>query len=240
MTEYACEYVYGFTIERVSDCSLAQNLNIYRPIIYGNTARVMTPEEKATAPPDHTHKWTVAVRSAASAPGSDIVGGADDLSYFIRRVTFKLHDTYVNPTRSAYAIHPSRIIAYPSSIPGVEKPPFELTETGCARYPTSLLTRRTDQFVAGANLRSSSASPLSPKRAKRPCSYTTTSSYIPGPRLASPRYLPSRSLARTGRSTPGSTTRSFSTTPSRTSSVPLPPTHLRRCQRSPGDPSPST
>ncbi|KAL1734418.1 yeats family-domain-containing protein [Schizophyllum commune] len=106
-----------------------RNLNIYRPIIYGNTARVMTPEEKATAPPDHTHKWTVAVRSAASAPGSDIVGGADDLSYFIRRVTFKLHDTYVNPTRS------------------VEKPPFELTETGWGEF--EILIRITFVTEAG-------------------------------------------------------------------------------------------
>ncbi|TRM67833.1 yeats family-domain-containing protein [Schizophyllum amplum] len=105
-----------------------RNLNIYRPIIYGNTARVMTPEEKQTAPPDHTHKWTVAVRSAASVPGSDAVGGADDLSYFIRRVTFKLHDTYPNPTRS------------------IEKPPFELTETGWGEF--EILIRIT--FIAEA------------------------------------------------------------------------------------------
>jgi YEATS domain-containing protein 4 len=52
------------------------------------------------ASPEHSHRWTVAVRGATSAPDSDIVGGADDLSYFIKRVTFKLHDTYPNPTRS--------------------------------------------------------------------------------------------------------------------------------------------
>ncbi|KAI6100740.1 yeats family protein [Pisolithus croceorrhizus] len=77
-----------------------RGVTIHRPIIYGNTATVLTAAERETCPfPDHTHRWTLAVRSAASAPDSDIVGGADDLSYFIKRVTFKLHDTYSNPTR---------------------------------------------------------------------------------------------------------------------------------------------
>ena len=82
---------------------MGQGVSIYRPIIYGNTAVVLTQKERETLQhPDHTHRWTVAVRSATSAPDSEIVGGADDLSYFIKRVTFKLHDTYANPTRSAY------------------------------------------------------------------------------------------------------------------------------------------
>ncbi|EMD40505.1 hypothetical protein CERSUDRAFT_148578 [Gelatoporia subvermispora B] len=94
-----------------------RGLSIYRPIIYGNTAVVLTQKEReALSTPDHTHRWTVAVRSAASASDSDIVGGADDLSYFIKRVTFKLHDTYSNPTRN------------------VDKPPFEVTETGWGEF----------------------------------------------------------------------------------------------------------
>lgn len=46
----------------------------------------------------------MAIRSAASIPGDkiDAVGGADDLSYFIKRVTFRLHETYPSPNRSAY------------------------------------------------------------------------------------------------------------------------------------------
>ncbi|KAJ6486425.1 yeats family protein [Mycena vitilis] len=92
-----------------------KGLNIYRPIIYGNTATVLTPKQReslATTAPDHTHTWTVAVRGAASAHDQDIVGGADDLSHFIKRVTFKLHDTYPNPSRN------------------IDKPPYEVTETG--------------------------------------------------------------------------------------------------------------
>jgi transcription initiation factor IIF auxiliary subunit len=81
-----------------------KGLSIYRPIIYGNTATVLTTKQRealAATSPDHTHTWTVAVRGAASGSDQDIVGGADDLSHFIKRVTFKLHDTYPTPSRSA-------------------------------------------------------------------------------------------------------------------------------------------
>ena len=77
-------------------------MTIHRPVIYGNTATVLSPVEKELVPEGHTHRWTVAVRGAASASDSDIVGGADDLGYFIKRVTFKLHETYANPSRSTF------------------------------------------------------------------------------------------------------------------------------------------
>ncbi|KAJ2917462.1 hypothetical protein MD484_g2962, partial [Candolleomyces efflorescens] len=94
-----------------------RGLSIYRPIIYGNTAVALTQKERDALPsPDHTHRWTVAVRSAASPQNSDQVGGADDLSYFIKRVTFKLHDTYPSPTRN------------------IDKSPFEVTETGWGEF----------------------------------------------------------------------------------------------------------
>ncbi|OJT05394.1 Protein AF-9 -like protein [Trametes pubescens] len=100
-----------------SDRVRVKGLDIHRPIIYGNTAWVLTQKEREALPtPDHTHRWTVAVRSATSAPDSDIVGGADDLSHFIKRVTFKLHDTYTNPNRT------------------VDKPPFEVSETGYVAF----------------------------------------------------------------------------------------------------------
>jgi len=94
-----------------------RGLSIFRPIIYGNSAVVLTPEERQNSPhPDHTHRWTVAVRSAASVPDSDTVGNADDIGYFVKRVTFKLHDTYPNPSRN------------------VDKMPFEVTETGWGEF----------------------------------------------------------------------------------------------------------
>lgn len=78
--------------------------------MYGNTAVILTPQERENAPPEHTHRWTVALRSAASAPDSDIVGGADDISHYIKRVTFKLHETYPNPTRSKYVMISLRVL----------------------------------------------------------------------------------------------------------------------------------
>ncbi len=99
----------------------SQGVTISRPIIYGNTAVVLSQKERETLPsPDHTHRWTVAVRSAASAPDSDVVGGADDLSYFIKRVTFKLHDTYTNPNRSESQRHPC---FHPPAHPHIPAPP---------------------------------------------------------------------------------------------------------------------
>ncbi|KAF7317745.1 Yeats-domain-containing protein [Mycena kentingensis (nom. inval.)] len=101
-----------------------KGLSIHRPIIYGNVASVLTPrqrEQLATTAPDHTHMWTVAVRGAASPTDADskdnnMVGGADDLSHFIKRVSFKLHDTYANPMRN------------------IDKPPYEVTETGWGEF----------------------------------------------------------------------------------------------------------
>ncbi|KAJ4479012.1 yeats-domain-containing protein [Lentinula aciculospora] len=93
-----------------------RGLSIFRPIIWGNSATLLTREEREKVPAEHTHKWTVAVRSATSAPGSDIVGGADDLSHFLKRVSFKLHETYPNPMRN------------------IDKPPFEVSETGWGEF----------------------------------------------------------------------------------------------------------
>ncbi|KAG8218897.1 yeats family protein [Butyriboletus roseoflavus] len=100
----------------MADRVRVRGVTIHRPIIYGNTATVLTAAEKELAPEGHTHRWTVALRAAASEPDSDAVGGADDLGYFIKRVTFKLHETYSNPSRN------------------VDKPPFEVSETGWGEF----------------------------------------------------------------------------------------------------------
>jgi len=93
-----------------------RGLSIHRPIIYGNSATVLSPEEKAHAPTEHSHRWTLAIRSPAPGREPDSVGGADDLSYFIKRVVFKLHETYPTPNRT------------------VDKPPFEISETGWGEF----------------------------------------------------------------------------------------------------------
>ena len=48
------------------------------------------------------------------------VGGRDDLSYFIKRVQFRLHDTYAQPTRN------------------VDRSPFSVTETGWGEFEVQI------------------------------------------------------------------------------------------------------
>lgn len=83
---------------RVPKCS------IYRPIIIGNEASLLGLRKDPNS--DHTHEWTVSVRGLNNA----------DISYFIKKVVFKLHDSYANNARS------------------IEAPPFQVTETGWGEF----------------------------------------------------------------------------------------------------------
>ncbi|KAF9320001.1 NuA4 histone H4 acetyltransferase complex and the SWR1 complex subunit [Podila horticola] len=82
----------------------SRNIAVSRPIIYGNSATPLN--GKKVTDPDHTHRWTISVRGVNN----------EDISYFIKKVAFKLHDTYENPNRV------------------IEKPPFEVTETGWGEF----------------------------------------------------------------------------------------------------------
>lgn len=85
-----------------------KNVSISVPILYGNSAIRLKPEKRtAKTPPDHTHEWTVFFK-----PVLDNV----DLTPLIKRVTFKLHETYENPIRS------------------VESPPYQVTATGWGEF----------------------------------------------------------------------------------------------------------
>lgn len=76
--------------------------------MYGNTAVKLTDDKRtAITPPDHTHEWTIFLK-----PVLDNV----DLTPLIKRVTFKLHETYENPVRS------------------IEHPPYQVTETGWGEF----------------------------------------------------------------------------------------------------------
>ncbi|CCE78160.1 Piso0_000776 [Millerozyma farinosa CBS 7064] len=84
-----------------------KNVSISVPILYGNHAVKLAPEKRTEkTPPDHTHEWTVFLK-----PVQDI-----DLSQLIKKVTFKLHETYDTPVRA------------------VDKPPYEVTETGWGEF----------------------------------------------------------------------------------------------------------
>ncbi|KAI8807220.1 yeats family-domain-containing protein, partial [Cladochytrium replicatum] len=82
-----------------------QGVVLERAIIFGNSAAPLT--KKDVAPdPQHTHKWCVYVRGVHG----------EDLSYMIKKVQFKLHESFVNPARV------------------IEKHPFEVWETGWGQF----------------------------------------------------------------------------------------------------------
>lgn len=70
-----------------------KGVQIFRPFIYGTTARPFDPATNPKppgVPDDHTHSWTVFVK------GVDDV----DITYWLRRVQFKLHESIPNHVRS--------------------------------------------------------------------------------------------------------------------------------------------
>jgi YEATS domain-containing protein 4 len=75
-----------------------------RPIIYGSVAQWLG--KKAEEEGAHTHRWTVYVRGIQN----------EDLSPFIKRVTFNLHSSFEKPKRV------------------IERPPYQVTETGWGEF----------------------------------------------------------------------------------------------------------
>lgn len=75
--------------------------------MYGSEAQPFDPENRpANAPPDHTHQWRVFVKGVND----------EDISYWLKKVQFKLHETYAQSVRT------------------IEQPPFEVTETGWGEF----------------------------------------------------------------------------------------------------------
>jgi YEATS domain-containing protein 4 len=70
-----------------------KGVQIFRPFVYGTTAKPFdekTNPKPPGVPDDHTHSWTVFVK------GIDDV----DITYWLRRVQFKLHESIPNHVRS--------------------------------------------------------------------------------------------------------------------------------------------
>lgn len=84
-----------------------KNKRISRNLIIGSEAwqlpPVGHPDRPKNVPDDHTKRWTVYVR---------VPDGDPDIRAWLNKVSFKIFNTYENPLRM------------------VEKPPFEVTETG--------------------------------------------------------------------------------------------------------------
>ncbi|PVU98011.1 hypothetical protein BB559_001830 [Furculomyces boomerangus] len=74
---------------------------VCRPFIYGNVAIELIPKKQ-----DHTHEWTVFVKSCDGS----------DLSHIFEKVEIKLHETFFNSNRV------------------LKNPPYKVTETGWGEF----------------------------------------------------------------------------------------------------------
>ncbi|KAI4214652.1 MAG: hypothetical protein LQ351_002725 [Letrouitia transgressa] len=93
-----------------------KGVSIFRPFVYGSTAKPFPPDSRpASTPPDHTHQWTLYVRPISTSPHAP-----SDLTHFIKKVSFKLHETYANSLRI------------------IESPPFQVTETGWGEFEVAI------------------------------------------------------------------------------------------------------
>lgn len=86
-----------------------------RSIVYGSLA---VPIKKPET--DHTHKWTVYVRGF----------NGEDISYYIKRVSFKLHDSFAQPVRSINGT----VVELLTSEIDIDEAPFEVNETGWGEF----------------------------------------------------------------------------------------------------------
>ncbi|KAI7903981.1 exocyst complex component Sec5-domain-containing protein [Cokeromyces recurvatus] len=91
-------------LSHVKELLVFSRISVSRPFYYGSIATPLN--GKKVAESDHTHKWTVMVKGLNN----------EDLSYYIKKVVFKLHETYPNPLRT------------------VEHPPYEISETGWGEF----------------------------------------------------------------------------------------------------------
>jgi YEATS domain-containing protein 4 len=91
-----------------------KDISITRVIVYGSEAHWLAKKSNASG---RTHQWRVYVR------GADL---KEDISYFVKKVVFFLHPTFPNPKRV------------------VEKPPFEITETGWGEFDILIVLYFTD------------------------------------------------------------------------------------------------
>lgn len=85
---------------------------VFRPFVYGSTARPFDPDKNPKppgVPDDHTHSWTVFVKGVDDT----------DVTYWLKRVQFKLHESIPQHVRMVDAV-PGR--------------PFVVHETGWGEF----------------------------------------------------------------------------------------------------------
>ncbi|KAJ1550674.1 NuA4 histone H4 acetyltransferase complex and the SWR1 complex subunit [Nowakowskiella sp. JEL0078] len=83
--------------------SRRKNISVERGVLIGSVATALSKHELEGA---HTHRWTVYVHGV----------NGEDISYFVKKVQFKLHESFATPLRV------------------VESHPFEVIETGWGEF----------------------------------------------------------------------------------------------------------
>ncbi|GFS66713.1 YEATS domain-containing protein 4 [Trichonephila clavipes] len=91
----------------LTDGSRMKGVQIVKPIIYGNVAWYLGSKRDNDG---HTHQWKVYLKAYNN----------EDLSVYIKRVHFKLHDSYKEPNRICFF------------------PPFGVTETGWGEFEITM------------------------------------------------------------------------------------------------------
>lgn len=74
-----------------------KGIQILRPFVFGTTARPFDPVKNPKpegVPADHTHSWKVFVKGVDDT----------DITYWLKKVQFKLHESIPNPLRSTYTL----------------------------------------------------------------------------------------------------------------------------------------
>jgi YEATS domain-containing protein 4 len=93
-----------------------KGIQIFRPFVFGTTAKPFDPVKNPKpegVPADHTHSWTVFVKGVDDT----------DITYWLKKVQFKLHESIPNPLRNIDAV------------PGK---PFEVSETGWGEFEINI------------------------------------------------------------------------------------------------------
>lgn len=80
-----------------------KNTVVVKPIVYGNVSYYFGKKRESDG---HTHKWQIYVKPYYN----------DDMTKWVRKVSFKLHESYASSTRV------------------LEKPPFQIQETGWGEF----------------------------------------------------------------------------------------------------------
>nr|XP_029501201.1 YEATS domain-containing protein 4 [Oncorhynchus nerka] len=101
-----------------------KGVTIVKPIVFGNVARYFGKKREEDG---HTHQWSVYVKPYRN----------EDMSAYVKKIQFKLHESYVNPLRV------------------VTKPPYEITETGWGEFEIII-----KMFFIDPNERPVSGAPL--------------------------------------------------------------------------------